>query len=147
MKCVAVDANVLARFLTGDPPDMAQQVLNLFAVVERGELTLMIDDIVLAEVVWVLTSFYKHPISEVARTLQQLLIHEAIRADDKALLVEALILCAEHNVDFADALLAARMRRRGIAEVISFDHHFDRLPGILRLHPDKAAHLGSETMA
>lgn len=135
MRSIAIDANVIVRFLTGDPPDMAQQALDLFTTAERGGLTLVLDDIVLAEVVWVLTSFYKHAVADVARTLQEFLAHEIVYAEDKALLFEALTLFAEHNVDFADALLAARMRHRGIVEIASFDNHFDRLPGIRRLDP------------
>jgi predicted nucleic acid-binding protein len=135
MRRVAVDANVVVRFLTGDPPDMAQTAADLFAAADRGEIGLELDEIVLAETVWVLHSFYGQPAADIARTLQQLLSHAAIHVDDEALLIEALALFAEHNVDFADALLAARMRRRGTTDVVSFDRHFDRLPGIRRVEP------------
>lgn len=135
MRRVAVDANVIVRFLTADPPDMAQRAADLFAAADRGEVVLELDDIVLAETVWVLRSFYGQPVIDIARTLQQFLSHAAIQVDDEAILIEALSLFAEHNVDFADALLAARMRRRGTTDVISFDRHFDRLPGVRRIEP------------
>ena len=135
MRRACIDTNVILRFLTGEPPDMAGQARQLFAAADQDQVVLLLDDIVLAETVWVLTSFYELPAAEVARVLLQLLSHEAIQADDKSLLAEALRLFSDHNVDFADALLAARMRRRGITEVFSFDRHFDRLPGITRLEP------------
>ena len=50
--------------------------------------------------------------------------------------IEALSIFADHRVDFADALVAARMSRRGISEVFSFDTHFDRLPGVIRCGPE-----------
>jgi hypothetical protein len=42
---------------------------------------------------------------------------------------------ADYNMDFADTLLAVRMRRRGTVEVVSFDAHFEQLPGIRRVEP------------
>ncbi len=135
MRRACIDTNVILRFLTGEPPDMAGQARQLFAAADQDQVVLLLDDIVLAETVWVLTSFYELPAAEVARVLLQLLSHEAIQADDKSLLAEALRLFSDHNVDFADALLAARMRRRGITEVFSFDRHLDRLPGITHLEP------------
>ena len=135
MRRACIDANVILRFLTGEPPEMATQARQLFAAADQGQVVLLLDDIVLAETVWVLTSFYKLPAIEVTRALLQLLSHEAIHADDKSLLAEALQRFSEHNVGFADALLATRMRHRGITEVFTFDRHFDRLPGITRLEP------------
>jgi len=130
-----VDANVILRFLTGDPPEMAEPALELFAAADAGELALIVDDIVVAEIVWVLGSFYKYPATEIGRTLQELLAHDAILVDDRSVLAEALNLFVDHNVDFADALVAARMRRRGMSDIYSFDTHFDRLPGIKRVAP------------
>jgi predicted nucleic-acid-binding protein len=138
MKRVYVDANVILRFLTSDPPDLAQQAYVLFSAAERREIVLVLDEIVMAELVWVLDSFYKHPAEEIARTLGELLAQESVAADDKDLLAEALAMFANHHVDFADALVAARMRRREATEVVSFDAHFDRLPGIVRLTPKAA---------
>jgi len=135
MRRAYVDANVILRFLTGDPPEMAEQACALFKAVEQGNLILVVDEIVIAEVVWVLRSFYNHPPREIARVVQELLSHEGLEARDKASLLTALSLFAEKNVDFADALVAVHMARQDIEEIYSFDRHFDRLPGILRRSP------------
>ncbi|MBC8446797.1 MAG: type II toxin-antitoxin system VapC family toxin [Chloroflexi bacterium] len=135
MRRAYVDTNVILRFLTGDPPDMAAQAGALFEAVERGEVTLVIDEIVVAETVWVLHSFYGHPHHDIARVMQELLSHKGLEADDKPGLLAALHLFAEKNVDFADALVAVHMERRGMREIFSFDGHFDRLPGITRRSP------------
>ena len=37
------------------------------------------------------------------------------------------------RLDFADDLAAASMRRKGITEIYSFDHDFDRVQGITRV--------------
>jgi predicted nucleic-acid-binding protein len=132
-----VDANVILRFLTGDPAEMAAQARALFEDVEKGEVALLVDEIVVAEVVWVLHSFYRHPAAKISRVVQELLSREGFQAEDKPGLLAALSLFSEKNVDFADALVAVHMGREGIGEVFSFDQHFDRLPGITRLSPSR----------
>ena len=135
MTRACVDTNVLLRFLTGDPPDLAAQARALMEAVDRGEVTLVVDDLVVAELVWVLQSFYGRPAPAIARVVQELLSHEGLQAEDKAGLLTALSLFADKNVDFTDALLAVRMGRRGVREIYSFDRHFEHLPGLVRRTP------------
>jgi predicted nucleic acid-binding protein len=129
MSLAYVDANLILRFLVGDPPEMAEQAARLFQAVEAGQVTLIVDDITVTEVVWVLQSFYKHAPVNIAAAIRDLLLHTGITTDDKDTLLYALSLYETKNVDFADALLAARMQKRRIEAVFSFDNHFDQLPG------------------
>lgn len=43
------------------------------------------------------------------------------------------------NVDFIDALVAARMQTQSMSYIFSFDKHFDRLPAVQRLTPGDLA--------
>lgn len=133
MTVAYVDANVLLRFIVGDPPEMAEKAAVLMQAVERGEMTLCVDDIIVAEVVWVLRSFYRHKAQEIATTLLELLSQDGVEVDDAVL--PALALYGNKGVDFVDALLATRMQQRGIGRVFSFDRHFDQISGIERLEP------------
>ena len=135
MKSSYVDANVILRFLTGDPPEMAAAARSLIEALDRGEISLFIDEIVLAEVVWVLNSFYGYASHEIAHVLQEFISHDNLQATDKGGLLMALNIFTEKNIDLADALVAIHMAREGIQEVYSFDTHFDRIPGIVRLTP------------
>ena len=56
MRRVYVDTNIILRFITGSPADQASQVKRLFNAAERGEVSLVLDEIALAESVWVLSS-------------------------------------------------------------------------------------------
>lgn len=134
-RVAAVDANVLLRFLVGDPPEMAEQARRLFEAVDRGEIQLVLEEIVVAEVVWVLESFYGHPRGQIAEVLRSLLGHEGVLVDDRAGLLQALTTYADQGIDFADALLATNMQRRGLRELFSFDRDFDRLPAVDRRTP------------
>ena len=129
-----VDANVIIRHLTNEPPDQAERATRLLTAVARLEIELRIEEVVLAEVVWVLTSFYKMPRGEISAGLLDLLGEEGIVAVDKDGLRAALILFSERNIDFADAILAARSLQSG-ERIYSFDRDFDRIPGVVRLEP------------
>lgn len=121
-----VDANVLLRFLTGDPPDLAQRALRLIQQAERGEVTLKLSPIVVAEVVWVLGSFYRYPRNQIAEVLLPLVTAEGIVLEESEQVVAALDRMATANVDFIDAYLAEVARREG-GSVVSFDRDFRRL--------------------
>lgn len=130
-----VDANVIVRLITDDPPDLADQAAELFRRVDEGTLELVVDEIVLAETVWVLSSFYGFSPGQIASTLEMFLVSDHIVTDDKLLLLQALTLYEKKNIDFVDAMIAVKMNKRGIRDVYSFDKHFDRLESVRRLDP------------
>ncbi|QYJ15924.1 tRNA(fMet)-specific endonuclease VapC [Rubrobacter xylanophilus DSM 9941] len=121
-----VDANVLVRFLTGEPPEMADRAERLLEKAQRGETSLKIHPVVVAETVWVLQSFYGHSGREIASTFIPLLTEHGLRVESSGIVVRALEGMAENNVDFADALLAETARSRGEG-VASFDEDFRKL--------------------
>jgi len=135
MKQAWIDANVIVRHLTQDPPDQARQVLDLFRAAHDGIVVLWVDPITIAECVWVLTSIYRLPRGDIARSLADIVAADGIEADDREMLIQALRLYAAHNVDFADALLAARTSHHRVTDIYSFDRDFDRLPNVVRLDP------------
>lgn len=121
-----VDANVLLRFLTGDPPDLAERARRLVARAEQGEVTLRLTILMVAEMVWVLGSFYNYPRERIAEVLLPLVIADGVAVDDHDRVVGALTRMAAHNVDFVDAYLA-ELARATNGVIASFDHDFRRL--------------------
>lgn len=130
-----LDANVILRHLTGDPPEMAEAALATFAAAEDGTVRLRLLEVTLAEVVWVLESYYGQPRDEIASTVAQLLQADGLDVERPDRLMEAIGLYREHDVDFADALVAAAARAEDVSEVCSFDADFERIPGVTRRPP------------
>ena len=64
-----VDTNVLIRHLTGDPVEMATRATSYL----RTETELLVTDLVVAETVYVLESFYETPREQVAVALRSLI--------------------------------------------------------------------------
>jgi predicted nucleic acid-binding protein len=131
---VLVDTNVLLRFFCGEPVDQAAKAKRLIAQADRGEITLMVTPVVLAETFYTLQSFYQMNSKTIAEKLGLFLNCKGIDADDKDALLGALALCRDKNAHFADAFLAALASQTKMA-VASFDKYFDRFPGVTRIEP------------
>ena len=89
-------------------------------------MTLRITPLVIAEVVWVLSSFYKCSRSQIAETLIAFLDADGLAVQELEISLAALAGMASANVDFVDAYLAEVARRYG-GTVASFDRDFRRL--------------------
>lgn len=122
-----VDANVLLRFLTGEPQNLAERAARLMSRAERGEVVLIVPALVIAEVIWVLKSFYRRSFEDIAEVMVSLMGADGIEVEDRDVLVQAVELARAKNVDFVDAVLALQASRRD-ESVCSFDGDFKRLP-------------------
>jgi len=138
MKEALIDANVILRYLTKDPPAMAEAALKIFNEVRSGKISLSIIPITVAEVVWVLESFYGYSKQQITDTMTQFLLCEGLEVEGLDLLIGALTLYFEKNLDFADAVLAITALRKGSKMIYSFDRHLNRVDGLKRLEPGHA---------
>ena len=128
MKRLWVDANVLLRFLTGEPESMAERANRLMLRAEKGEVLLILSPLVIAEMVWVLKSFYRRSYEEISEVVIPLISAEGVETEDRELLIRAIELARDKNVDFSDAVLALQASRRS-ETVCTFDEtDFKRLP-------------------
>ena len=126
-----VDTNVLVRHLTGDPPAQATRATRYL----QGAEELLLPDLILAEVAYVLESFYETPRAQVATTLRAVLAFPAIRVVDVDLLQRAVEVYEVHRLAFADAYLVASAERTGVGVIASFDRTIDRVTTVRREEP------------
>ena len=126
-----VDTNVLIRHLTGDPPELAARATRYLGAADE----LLLPDLILAEVAYVLESFYEVSRAQVATTLRAVLAYPAIRVLDADLLQRAVEVYESHRLDFADAYLVASAERTGIGVIASFDRSIDRVATVRREEP------------
>ena len=126
-----IDTNVLIRHLTGDPPAQARLAT---CYLEQAD-QLLLPDLILAEVAYVLESYYEAPRLQVAEALRSILAFRAIHVVDRPLLQRAVELYEVQGLDFADAYLVASAERTGVGVVASFDRGIDRVGTVLREEP------------
>lgn len=126
-----VDTNILVRHLTGDPPVMAERATAFLA----AEPALYLTDLIVAETVYVLESFYKAPREQVAEAMRSLVAMRSMVTVDPALLLRAIEVYELDRLDFAEAYLVACAESTGIGSVVSFDKAIDRVPTVTRVEP------------
>ncbi len=122
---------MIVRHLTGDPPELAARAT---AALASGE-HLLLTDLVLAECVYVLESFYEVPRQRVAELMRAALAMPNIKTVDEPVLLRALAVYELDRLDFAEAYLAAQAEATGVGEVLSFDRSLDRLDSVTRREP------------
>ena len=86
----------------------------------------MLADLILAECVYVLESFYELKPARVAELMRAALALPSIGAVDGALLVRALEVYETARLGFAEAYLVAQAEATGVCEIVSFDRSIDR---------------------
>lgn len=129
-----VDTNVVVRHLTGEPPDLADRATRYFAT----ERDLLLTDLVVAETVYVLESFYEAPRSQVAEAVRSLLAFDSIVCVDPALLLRAIEIFEVDRLDFAESYLVACAESTGVGRVASFDQAIDRVDTVERVEPPRS---------
>ena len=126
-----VDTNILIRHLTGDPPNLAARATAFLADIDE----LLLEDVIVAEIVYVLESFYEVPTDEVARLVRAVIAYNPIRVMNPALLLRSLEVYEKHRVDYAEAYLVASAEASGVDRIVSFDRSIDRVPTVSRIEP------------
>jgi predicted nucleic acid-binding protein len=126
-----LDTNILIRHLTGDPPEQAARATKFLAAADE----LLLADLVVAEVVYVLESFYEVPRPRVAELARAIIAFPTIVVLDPAMLLRALEVYETDRLDFAEAYLVAQAERSGVGVVASFDKAIDRVATVRRLEP------------
>lgn len=135
MNARVIDANIILRFLLDDHPEQSPRSRELLKRVQDGEETIVLPEVVISDIVWTLRSFYRWPADRICSFIRSLLALKGVHVTRREVLLQALDIFADFNVDFSDALIAAEMLWTGLAEIYSYDQDFDRMPGLRRLEP------------
>ena len=98
-----VDTNIIVRHLTGDPPETATRATAYLA----GETELFLADLIVAETIYVLESFYKTPRNLIAVAMRSLVVLRSVVTIDPALLLRVLEVYEIDRIDFAEAYVVA----------------------------------------
>ena len=131
MTAAFLDTNVLIRHLTGDPPAMAARATRHLA----GATSLVLSDLIVAEVCFVLESVYEAPRAQVASSLRSLFALSSVVVVDLELLHRTVEIYEHDRLDFAEAYLVASAERSGVGAVVSFDRSIDRVGTVRRIEP------------
>jgi len=118
---IALDTNVLVRFLVEDDPEQAERVRRFLARAVKFKTPLFVTDIALCELVWVLSYSYKLSRREVADHLSEILRSRQLRFSSRDRCARALGSFRQGKADFPDYLMREVALDEGCSEVATFD--------------------------
>lgn len=124
-----IDTNVFLSIMAHENIESLQESKSFFAEIKRGGISAMTGDIVLAEIVWVLSSYYKFSRQRIAGLLSNIKNMSSISMCNDYDSSIAIELYTRTNVKFVDCLIASIPK--AISKewtVVSYDEDFKKLP-------------------
>ena len=131
-----VDTNIFLRFLINDDPQKSNACEALFEKAVNGEEVLFTTDMVIAEIIWVLESYYEVDKKSVCEMVEKILNTDNLVCSGKEIIISALTTYREKNIDYIDAYNAFTIKINGIHELYSYDKQCDRMKWLNRIEPE-----------
>jgi len=120
-----IDTNIIIRFLVnGDP----EKVLNIEKLLQNKNNKNILLDTIVAETIWVLSSYYSLPKSSIIEKINALIHVDTIECN-AFLLNRALSIWEEYNISYIDAYLSA-IAELGNMTLYSYDQKLQKLSSI-----------------
>jgi predicted nucleic-acid-binding protein len=129
------DTNIFVRALTQDDLKQTKAAYNLLKRTQSGDLAIVINDVILTELIWVLSlKRYGLHRRDVGRLIEALLNTDGIVVKPANLsedVSEALKLYVDQNIEYTDAYIGSWMKKNGIGILYTFNtRHMGRIPDI-----------------
>jgi len=128
----SLDTNVIVRFLTRDDEALYPKARDIMRGITEGRLTVACDPVILAEVVWVLTTFYKRSRTDISRALAAIVKSDGVLIPHRSRYILALHIFANTNAHFGDACACAAALEDCDGRLLSFDRELSKIEGITR---------------
>lgn len=133
----SIDTNIIMRYLIPDNPELFAKAESILDRVAEGALTVFIDPIILAEVVFVFTNHYGRSREELRVILDPFLKSDNVLISNKFRYIRALEIYADTKAHFGDACACAAALEECDGRLFSFDRKLSEVEGISRVEsPD-----------
>lgn len=97
----------------------------------QGEIRLIANSLVFAEIVWTLQSYYKYPKDKIDEIVSAIVASEAVEIEDRDIILQALEDFHSLNIDFIDAYIASWMQKKQLSQICTLNKKdFKRISGI-----------------
>jgi predicted nucleic-acid-binding protein len=127
---IAIDTNVLVRFLTQDEPNQGQSATELIASLTEEEPGFICREVMI-ELVWVLERSYHFDRETIARAIEGLLSAAEIDVETGDNVAPILHLYENENFGFADLMIRQAALNNGAKCLFTFDQKAARLDGVV----------------
>jgi predicted nucleic-acid-binding protein len=125
---IALDTNVLVRFIVGDHPTESRAARKLMAQLDQGAPGFVCREVVL-ELAWVLEKTYDIDRVRVADVLNGLLASREVEVETASEIGPAIAAWRDGGPGLADRMIVAAAARAGARTLVTFDRVAARLAG------------------
>ena len=125
---IALDTNVLIRYLVRDDPEQAEAARALLEGLTPGDAGFICREVT-AEVVWVLERLYRFTRAQIADVLVELAATDSLVVEAADDVVRAAHAYRQGGPGFSDLMILAAAERSGAAPLHTSDRQLARLPG------------------
>ncbi len=125
---IALDTNVLIRFLVRDDEKQAQAVYARFKQAESARETLFVPLLVVLETIWVLESAYDQSRQEILDSLDELKRMAILKFEKDPVLQSLLAEGKKNSCDLSDLLIALTAKSCGCTGALTFDKQASKFP-------------------
>ena len=125
---IALDTNVLIRYLTRDNPEQAEAARALLQGLTTDNPGFICREVVI-EVVWVLERSYRFSRERIANIVVELVATDTLVIEDDNDVAQADAAYRQGSADFSDLMILSAANRVGAQPLYTFDRQFARLDG------------------
>jgi len=118
---IALDTNILIRFLVKDDNKQAKLVYKVFKEAEAKQEILFVPLLVVLEVIWVLQSVYKISDKDILEAISELLLMPVLKFEMQQAIQEFIASAENIKLDLSDILIAHSAKLSGCESVLTFD--------------------------
>lgn len=123
---IGIDTNILIRYLTKDDPEQWKLAVQII----QNNQPCFVSNIVLCEVVWVLTrQSYQFNKEQILNVLEMMLQSSGFEFENRSVVYQAIQRTKQGSADFSDYLIGAIAQQAGCNETVTFDRKLRREKG------------------
>ncbi len=120
-----IDTNIILRYLVGDSKELHEKAIGIFKKAETGELKLLVKVVVVAETCFVLESFYKKSLDEIATSMEVFLSQKWLKVEDRKGLL-GMWTNYRNKLHFVDSYLLSSSKENNY-KILTFDKEIEKL--------------------
>ena len=127
---IALDTNVLLRYLVRDIPEQAEAARDLLESLTPEQPGFICREVAI-ETVWVLERSYRLTRAQVADLIEQLIATDSLVFESSDDVINAILRYRSGDADFADLMILAAAERAGAIPLYTFDQRLARSRGAI----------------
>lgn len=135
MKNIFVETSIFIRFFTRDDEVRYKDSSLLMKLIEEGRLKPYSSNIVLLEIVFVLTKIYEFPKRKVLNVINDIYKMRNLVLIEKTDTVSAISFFKEHGIKFSDCLIATQIPK-GVY-LVTYDEEFSKVIPKIVIQPGR----------